>query len=123
MSTATLARFGSIDGIEEEQVTEQIRRRVLSGEQGMIVWWRMQAGVHAAAHAHPHEQMVWMIKGRMKFRIGDETRDMGPGEVALIPGGVEHEGWIMEDSEVVDVFAPPRADFLAGGAPAYMAES
>jgi hypothetical protein len=44
------------------------------------------------------------------------------GEVAVIPGGVEHEGWCQEDTEVVDIFVPPREDFLGGGTPAYMRE-
>ena len=46
-----------------------------------------------------------------------------PGDVAVIPGGVEHEGFFPEDTEVIDVFAPPREDFLAGGTPAYMRKS
>jgi hypothetical protein len=41
--------------------------------------------------------------------------------VAVIPGGVEHEAWFPEDTEVIDVFAPPREDFLPGAdAPVYM---
>jgi quercetin dioxygenase-like cupin family protein len=61
-----------------------------------------------------------MISGRMDFRIGNEHRIMRAGDVAVIPGGIEHEGWFVEDTLVVDVFAPPREDFLAGGPPPYM---
>jgi hypothetical protein len=42
------------------------------------------------------------------------------GDAGVIPGGVEHEAWFPEDTEVVDVFAPPREDFLTGETPAYM---
>jgi hypothetical protein len=42
------------------------------------------------------------------------------GDLGVIPGGVEHEAWFPEDTEVVDVFAPPREDFLTAEAPAYM---
>jgi hypothetical protein len=45
------------------------------------------------------------------------------GDVAVITSGVEHEGFFPEDTEVVDVFAPPREDFLAGGTPDYMRKS
>ena len=83
----------------------------MAGEQGMIVWWDIKAGGHAAAHSHPHEQLVWMVTGKMDFRIGDECRVMGPGDVAVIPGGVEHEGFFPEDTLVMDIFAPPRQDF------------
>ncbi len=120
MTTPTLTGFGSLDQIEEEQITDKITRRVLAGERGMIVWWHMKAGAHAAAHTHPHEQIVWLLNGKMDFRVGDERRVCGPGDVVVIPGGVEHEGWFTEDTDVIDVFAPPREDFLAGGTPAYM---
>ena len=57
-----------------------------------------------------------MLKGRMDFRIGNETRSMTQGDVAVIPGNVEHEGFFPEDTEVVDVFSPPREDFSNGTA-------
>lgn len=113
--------FFALTKLPEEKVTDQITRRVLAGDKEMIVWWSMKAGAHAAAHAHPHEQIFWMISGRMEFRLGDEKRTCGPGDLAVIPGGVEHEAWFPEDSEVIDIFAPPREDFLPGaGTPAYM---
>jgi quercetin dioxygenase-like cupin family protein len=58
-----------------------------------------------------------MHKGKMYFRIGNERRSMAAGDVAVIPGNVEHEGIFPEDTEVVNVFAPPRE---AGGTPNYM---
>jgi hypothetical protein len=46
----------------------------------------------------------------------------GPGDIVVIPGGTAHEGWFHEDTEVIDIFAPPRDDFLLGGKPAYMSD-
>lgn len=122
MNAPTLTGFGSLTAIKEERINDKITRRVLAGEKGMIVWWKVKAGAHAAAHTHPHEQIFWMLKGRMEFRLGDERRVVGPGELAVIPGGVEHEAWFPEDCEVIDVFTPPREDFLEGGPPPYMRE-
>jgi unsaturated pyranuronate lyase len=119
---AALSAYGSFAALPEERITDKISRRVLSGKQGMIVWWSIKAGAHAAPQ-HPHEQIVWMLRGRMDFRIGGERRVMVPGDVAVIPGGVEHEAWFPEDTEAIDVFAPPREDFLVGGTPAYMRET
>jgi quercetin dioxygenase-like cupin family protein len=113
----TLSGFGSLMAIPEEKITDKITRRVLAGEKSMMVWWNIKAGTHVAAHSHPHEQMLWMLKGKMDFRIGSERRIVNPGDVAVIRGGVEHEGWCQEDVQVVDIFAPPREDFLAGGGP------
>jgi quercetin dioxygenase-like cupin family protein len=120
MSMPVLKGFGALASVPEERISNKITRKVLAGEQGMIVWWKIRKGGHAAAHQHPHEQIVWMLKGRMDFRIGDERRSMVAGDVAVIPGGVEHEGFFPEDTEVVDVFSPPREDFIIGGTPAYM---
>ena len=112
--------FLALKDLPEEKVTDKITRRILTGDKTMIVWWTMQAGVHAAAHAHPHEQVFWVLSGRMDFRLGNERRTCGPGAVAVIPGGVEHEAWFPERTEVIDVFAPPREDFLTGETPSYM---
>jgi quercetin dioxygenase-like cupin family protein len=114
--------FTAFAQLPEERISDKVSRRIVSGEQGMIVWWSISAGLHVEAHSHPHEQIVWMLRGRMEFRLGEERRMCGPGDVVVIPGGVEHEGWFHEDTEVIDMFAPPREDFLAGGRPAYFSE-
>jgi quercetin dioxygenase-like cupin family protein len=119
-SMPKLSGFASLATLPEERVTDKISRRIASGDQGMIVWWSMKAGAHAAAHRHDNEQIAVMLKGRMEFRLGEERRTCGPGDVVVIPGGVEHEAFFPEDTEVIDVFAPPRQDFLAGGVPLYM---
>jgi len=120
MSVSAMRGFFALDHLPEEQVTPLIRRRIVTVEKEMVVLWRAKAGAHAAAHRHPLEQIFWMLSGKMRFRLGEETRVCGPGEVCVIPGGVEHEAWWLEDTEVIDIFAPPREDFLSGGTPAYM---
>jgi quercetin dioxygenase-like cupin family protein len=115
-----ISGFGEIAGLPWEHINEKIERRVVAGKQGMIVWWKIKAGAHAAPHKHAHEQIVWMLRGRMDFRIGNERRSMSAGDIAVISGETEHEGFFPEDTEVVDVFSPPREDFLAGGTPSYM---
>ena len=112
--------FHATKHLAEEKVTDKISRRVLAGDQEMIVWWSMKAGAHAASHRHPQEQIFVMLSGRMEFRLGTERRMCGPGDLGVIPGGVEHEAWFHEDTEVIDVFAPPREDFLTSEIPAYM---
>ena len=118
----TLVGFGRLAALLEEQISDKISRRILSGDQGMIVWWSIRAGVHVEPHSHANEQIVWMLKGKMEFRLGGEQRVCGQGDVVVIPGGTEHEAWFREDTEVIDFFAPPRDDFLVGGKPAYMSQ-
>jgi quercetin dioxygenase-like cupin family protein len=114
--------FDKLASVPEEQITDKIGRRVISGKQGTMVYWRMKAGAHAATHQHPQEQFVWVIKGAIGFWIGTEGRTLKPGDIAVIPGGVEHEALFPEDTEVIDFFAPVREDFLSGGVPSYMAQ-
>jgi quercetin dioxygenase-like cupin family protein len=115
--------FGTFAALPEERISEKISRRALSGDHGMIVWWSIGAGVHVEPHSHANEQIVWMLKGKMDFRLGTKQRVCGPGDVIAITGGSEHEAWCREDTEVIDFFAPPRDDFLLGGKPAYISDS
>ena len=114
--------FSRFAALLEEQIDEKISRRILSGDQGMVVWWSIGAGVHVEPHSHANEQIVWMLKGKMEFRLGSEQRVCGPGDVVVIPGDTEHEAWFGEDTEVIDFFAPPRDDFQLGSKPVYMSE-
>ena len=118
----TITGFGAFEKVPIEQITDKITRRVISGAKGTMVHWTIKAGAHAKAHKHKHEQIVWMLTGKMDFRIGDDKRTMVPGDIAVIPGGIEHEGFFPEDTEVVDFFAPVRKDFLTGKTPSYMKE-
>jgi quercetin dioxygenase-like cupin family protein len=50
---------------------------------GESVWWSIEAGVHVEPHRHANEQIVWMLKGKMEFRLGTEQRVCGPGDVVV----------------------------------------
>src|SRR6266567_4180124 len=106
---STLVGFGTFAALPEEQISEKISRRILSGD-------------HVEPHRHANEQIAWMLKGKMEFRLGSEQRLCGQGDVVVIPGGTLHEAWFREDTEVIDFFVPPRDDFLRGGKPTYMSE-
>ena len=84
-----ISGFGALAELPLERLTEKVERRVLAGRHEMNVWWKMKAGAHTAGHQHPHEQIVWMLRGKMDFRIGTERRSMVAGDVAVIPGNVE----------------------------------
>lgn len=116
----TKSGFHRLMDLPEEQVSDKITRRVLSGDKAMITWWSVKAGAYAPPHSHPHEQIFWVVKGRIEFTIGGETRVCGPGDMGVVPGGVVHENRFLEDSETIEVFGPPREDFL-GVAPSMAA--
>ena len=120
MPTTARRGYVQLDQVPEEKIAPLITRKLVTGEKEMVVFWKMKAGAHAAAHRHPHEQIFWVRSGTMEFRLGDQKRTCRAGDMGVIPGGVEHEAWFPEDTEVIDIFSPPREDFLAGGTPAYM---
>ena len=62
------------------------------------------------------------LRERLIARAQGLNARFGQGDVVVIPGGTEHEAWFLEDTEVIDFFAPPRDDFLVGGKPVYMSE-
>jgi quercetin dioxygenase-like cupin family protein len=73
---------------------------------------RMEQGWTGAAHSHPHDQMAYVISGRLRVRAGAETFEAGPGDTFVIRGGVEHQASALEASVVIDVFTPLREDYL-----------
>jgi hypothetical protein len=80
----TLVGFGTFAALPEEQISERISRRILSGDQGMIVWWSIGAGVHVEPHSHANEQIVWILKGKTEFRL--KRRQGGLGNSVLGTG-------------------------------------
>ncbi len=96
----------------EVEAAPGVQRRVLScGKQVMVVQFRIAAGAEVPAHTHPHEQVGHVVAGRMQFRIGDEVRDLGPGEGYSVPGGVVHGAMGVTDVIAVDSFNPVREDY------------
>jgi len=86
---ATLVGFGAFADLSEEKISEKISRRILSGDQGMLVWWSIGAGVHVEPHSHANEQIVWM-QGQDGVPPRQRTAGLRPGDVVVIPGGTEH---------------------------------
>ncbi len=72
----------------------------------------MEKGWAGARHQHPHDQIVYVVNGRLSVTIGNETFTVGAGDSFVVRGGVDHQATALEDSIVVDVFTPCRSDYL-----------
>jgi quercetin dioxygenase-like cupin family protein len=84
----------------------------------MLVEHRMEPGWVGTRHSHPHDQLVYVLSGRLRFQCGTEPEfTAGPGDSWVVKGGVEHQAWALEALHVLDVFTPTREDFLAGPPP------
>ncbi|MGA3045723.1 MAG: cupin domain-containing protein [Terracidiphilus sp.] len=89
-----------------------LRRQVMSFSPSMmLVRHTMIEGWAGARHSHPHEQMVYIVRGRIRFEHPGGSFVVGQGESFLVPGNVEHQASALEDSEVLDIFTPMREDY------------
>jgi quercetin dioxygenase-like cupin family protein len=102
---------GSDDGYVD--ALPGIRRKTLTyGGVTMLTEFRLDAGATLPVHAHPQEQTGYLVAGRLRLTIGDETRVAAAGDGWSIPGGVAHGGEALDDAVAVEVFSPVRADYL-----------
>jgi quercetin dioxygenase-like cupin family protein len=96
-----------------KQVLDGIRLKTLVyGEKTLIAEFHLEKGAQIPSHAHPHEQTGYLISGRIRLSIGEETFDVDPGDSWCIPGNVEHRAEFVEDSVAIEVFSPVREDYL-----------
>jgi len=77
----------------------------------MLIRHEMQPGWRGARHSHPHQQMVYVVKGHIHFVCGTEAFDAYAGDSFIVPGDVEHEANAVTESEVLDFFLPSREDY------------
>jgi quercetin dioxygenase-like cupin family protein len=117
--TATHYRW---DDLDREELNPLIGRRLITGEQMMIAHVYLAKGAIVPKHEHHNEQITYILEGCLRFWLGEdqsETLDVRAGEVLTIPPHVPHRAEALEDTLDVDVFTPPREDWLSG-ADAYL---
>lgn len=91
-----------------------VQMNLLAGGRVMSNWVRIEAGGEVPQHAHPHEQVGFVLEGAIIMTIAGETRRCEVGDCYVIAGGVEHAGRAGENGcLVIDIFSPPREDYLA----------
>lgn len=105
------------DDMEKEAVTDAISRRLVTGDRMMLAHVYLDAGAVVPKHSHENEQITYILEGALHFWIGEngeEEIDVRAGEVLHIPSNVPHKAEALEDTLDVDVFSPPRQDWLDG---------
>jgi quercetin dioxygenase-like cupin family protein len=102
------------DEIALDKVTEMLSRKIVTGEREMLVQVYVKRGCLVPLHAHPSEQMTYVLQGALKFHVGGEEITVREGEVIHIPSGIEHQAEALEDTFELDVFSPIRQEWLTG---------
>jgi len=99
----------------KEQVSEVFDRRLITGARMMLAHVYLKKGAIVPRHSHENEQITYILEGGLRFWIGeDESQviDVMAGEVLHIPSRVQHKAEALEDTLDVDIFSPPRQDWL-----------
>jgi len=103
------------DEMPKEQVSETLDRRLITADRMMLAHVYLKKGSIVPRHSHENEQITYILEGGLRFWIGaDEAQviDVMAGEVLHIPSFVQHKAEALEDTLDVDIFSPPRQDWL-----------
>lgn len=103
--------------VPSEEVNPSMKRKIVSGEKLMIARMNFKDGFLVPLHHHVHEQVTQVVSGKMRFWFGankEQTMDLNPGDVIVIPSNLPHEALMIGDVEEIDTWAPPRQDWLDG---------
>ncbi len=117
MDRTTEVRHLRWDAMEKERLNERLSRRIVTGERAMLTQVYLDEGAIVPMHSHENEQITWVVKGALRFWIGTEDSepvDVRAGEVLVLPSRVPHKALALEDTLDVDIFTPPRQDWLDG---------
>jgi quercetin dioxygenase-like cupin family protein len=103
------------EDIPRERLTDKLERRLITGDRMMLAHVYLEKGCIVPKHSHENEQLTYILDGALRFWIGeneDEEVVVRSGEVLVIPSNVPHKAEALEDTLDVDVFSPPRQDWL-----------
>ena len=103
--------------LPKEQVTSQLARRLVTSERMMLAQVYLDRGCVVPKHSHENEQITWIVEGALRFHLGEDGAEevvVRAGEVLVIPSHLPHSAEALEDTLDVDIFCPPRADWLNG---------
>jgi quercetin dioxygenase-like cupin family protein len=76
-----------------------------------FMYWTVKAGAAIPLHSHIHQQVAHVLNGQFELTVGEETKILDPGIIAVIPPNVTHGGKAITDCELLDVFSPERDDY------------
>ncbi|TMJ24859.1 MAG: cupin domain-containing protein [Alphaproteobacteria bacterium] len=99
--------------MEWKEIRKGVEQKAFSGSGATVALHRLMPGHEPRPHSHPHEQIAYIMAGRLRFHIGEETHDIGAGGLVVIPSNVTHWGEVLGSEPVLnlDVFTPKRPEY------------
>jgi quercetin dioxygenase-like cupin family protein len=108
------ARHIVLDDLPQEAMNPLMNRRYFSGEQLTFASIELKKGCLVPEHQHVNEQIAFVLSGAMEFYMGEEKVVVRQGQALLIPANLPHSAQAIEDTINLDIFAPPRQDWVTG---------
>lgn len=104
--------YVSPDMTEQIEQIPGIRRRTMATtERMMLCEFTVSKGGVVPPHSHMHDQCGYVVSGKIEFTIGDVKRVCMPGDTYGVPGGLIHSATALEETLLVEIFAPPREEY------------
>lgn len=109
------ATFYRWDDLPKEELNELLSRRLITGDRMMLAHVYLKKGCVVPRHSHENEQLTYILEGALRFWLGEDGEEevvVRAGEVLHIPSNLPHKAEALEDTLDVDVFSPPRQDWI-----------
>ena len=115
MADQSNLQYTGFDKIPAEHLNPLIDRQMVWGERTMLARIILRKGAVVPEHSHQNEQVTYILEGALRFTMGDgRVITVSAGQVLVIPSNMPHGAVALEDTLDLDVFTPPRADWIAG---------
>jgi quercetin dioxygenase-like cupin family protein len=108
--------------LQAKRLDPKIMQEIIQGNDMMLSRLTLKAGAQVSRHSHPNEQFTCILEGALEFRLGEDLEQSATvraGEVLHIPANVPHSAFALEDTIDLDIFTPPREDWMKPGGEDY----
>lgn len=107
------AQFFSFSDLPFRPLNPKVSSRMMVGEELMFVEHRVKKGHRSSQEKHVNEQLTLVLEGHLRFTVEGKVYDLKAGDALLIPSGADHQAEAVEDSKVIEVFSPPRQEWIS----------
>jgi quercetin dioxygenase-like cupin family protein len=106
--------FYDWNNVRETEITPSYLRKIAMGDNISVARIEVKKGAVTHAHSHNSEEVVIVLKGAWRFHLPDRDVVVGPNQMIVIPGNIEHSSEALKDSVALDICTPPRSDWISG---------
>jgi quercetin dioxygenase-like cupin family protein len=112
--TSSDVQYIRLSDIPIEHLNPLLERQFVAGEKSMLARLTLRKGCIVPLHSHENEQITYILEGALKFSLQGKDIIVHAGEILVIPSNVPHSAEALEDTIDLDLFCPPRADWISG---------